>query len=430
MMSETVENINRKIKFQLDTLLFIFLCFIQLIRLLNDNGLSSHTSTSMTTIPNLTIVEQRYKQIENMNEEYQLQTVDILSRYYTGEDINEDYTKQILIEQYTTKLHDFINIAESYLIILKKNIDVNSNSDISVSNSNTNPNDISVSNPDITTHIYNIQRSIDDIQNVTITIGNSSNQNKFQECICGYQMTATDCSKMKCEQCGKLRMLCGTVFEKSQLGLADDDKTSANNGYSSNKHYKFWIEKTLAEERKELSEETSIKIKDKIKQKNIKYGKIRYRQMRQILKELHLTELNKHIPWLMKNFNGLSPPTYSFNEKKKNAIIFDKIIAIHDKIQDDDRNNRRYYPFFILKAAENQFQVLPTDTKEEAAYKREKLRIALFIHLQNSGTVKKHDAKYKEICEYHKQYYPNEDPLFYKPTDRANINEGELGGLG
>jgi hypothetical protein len=269
-----------------------------------------------------------------------------------------------------------------------------------------------------------IEKSLAEIMGINISIEN--NEQKFQECVCGTLMTITECSQMTCDICGKIRMLSGTVFEKSQLGLADDEKTNSNNGYSSNKHYKFWIEKTLAEEQKELDDVTETKIWQKIREKGIKKGKMLYREMRAVLKELHLTSLNKHIPFLMKKFDGPSPPIYSFNEKKKNAIIFDKIIAIHDNIKDDDRNNRRYYPFFILKAAETQFQILPTDTKEEIKYKREKLRIGLFIHLQNSNTVKKHDAKYKEIVDYHRKYYPNEEPLYYHPTDRANINEGIL----
>lgn len=384
-MSETIENINRKIVFQIETILMIIMMLLQLIpaesNIYND-------------------LKFRQKQVNDLHSDYQMNSVGLLAQYYNNENVDLEFTNMILINQFTSRITDIINVTKTlYMnVALKTNIGP------------------------IT--VKKIDMLLANAKSVEIIL--DQNENNFQECNCGTIMSIKDCAEMKCNDCGKIRVLRGTVFEKYQLGLPDDDKPSNNSGYTSNKHYKYWSEKTLAEEQIELSEEVENTIEKALNQKKYKRNKLLYSNMRQILKEQHLTKYNQHIPFLMKKFGGPSPPVYSFNEKKKNSIIFDKIIAIHDILKDDDRNNRRYYPYFILKAAETQFHILPTDSTNEKNYKLEKLRIALFIHLQNSNTVKKHDIKYKEICEYHKLHYPNETPLIYQPTDRAYINEGIL----
>lgn len=390
-MPETIENINRKIKFQIETVLMILL---MLMKFLPENNLL-HSE-----------IKQRHTQLIELSNEYNLTTVGLLAQYYMDENSKsessnyENFINMILTNQITSRINDIINVSKTLYMNVALQVNIGP---------------ISVKKLDnLLLSAKNVEIVLDQIEN------------NFQECVCGTTMSIKDCSEMKCDDCGKVRILRGTVFEKHQLGLPDDDKTPNNSGYTSNKHYKYWAEKTLAEEHIELMDATEELIDSAVIQRGIRRDKLLYAQMRKILKEKHLTQLNQHIPYLMKKFGGPSPPIYTFNEKKKNAIIFDKIISIHDLLKDDDRNNRRYYPYFILKATETQFRILPNDTNEIKNYKREKLRIALFIHLQNSNTVKKHDIKYKEICEYHLKHYPNEELLFYQPTDRAYINQGIL----
>jgi hypothetical protein len=384
-MPETIENINRKFIFQIESILMILMMLMQLVPA--DSPLYADIKT-------------RHTQCINLNNDYKINSVGLLVRYYENENITNDFTNMILVNQLISRISDLTNVTKMlYMkVALKTNIGP--------------------------VTVKKIDNLLLNVKSIEINIDQS--EDNFQECVCGNVMSIKDCAEMKCDDCGKIRILRGTVFEKYQLGLPDDDKPSNNSGYTSNKHYKYWAEKILAEEQIELSPENEALIESAIVQKKYKRDKLLYKHIRQILKEKKLTYLNQHIPFIMKKYGGPTPPMLSFNEKKKNSIIFDKIISIHDVLKDDDRNNRRYYPYFILKAIETQFRILPSDSNDEKIYKREKLRIALFIHLQNSNTVKKHDIKYKEICEYHRDHYPNEEPLFYQPTDRAYINEGIL----
>lgn len=590
-MPETIENLNRKFRFQFETLIIIFILlgltdkltecqadYQYIDKYCNVDYLLNYLSQTNPSISVSIMIEQfsieeifkntinyykRYLQIIKLQSEYQMNTIDIISRYYIGDDITDEFNNTIAVYRYISILHDNVNVCEKLLNELKNNqycskylndddLSIIDGSMCSGYKSVIMDNDIKSTNDTKSTHIDNTQyknperkknifkslsiphnqdvyvvnkeHSVDEMKCFTstdiiyININDSSNEmiqkamdkstmetngqisfdgrisfdernstnerklpipinngftikllimkisklinemrniyidinycdgNNYYYCSCGEKMLISESSEIKC-LCGQTKLLKGTIIERGvQMGQTEDEKIPSS-GYSSNKHYKYWIEKILANEHKELKPDEITIIERKLAEKKLTGAstkKMLYKHMRAILKESvpSLSYLNQHIPFLMKKFNGPEPPVFSFNELKTNAIIFDKIISVHDSLNNDDRNNREYYPYFILKAFETQFMILPNDSKETREYKLSKLNVVKFIHLQNPQTVKKHDLKYKQICEsYNNMECKDNDGrttiidsknknssnyLFYKPTDRSNIANGIL----
>jgi len=594
-MPETIENLNRKFRFQFETLIIIFILlgltdkltecqadYQYIDKYCNVDYLMNYLSQTNPSISVSIMIEQfnieeifktsinyykRYLQIVKLQSEYQMNTIDIISRYYIGDDITDEFNNTIAVYRYISILHDNVNVCEKLLNELKNNqycskflnddmsimdesvcsgyksvitvakstldaksiidtkstFDMKSTLDIKLStdvkssimdnsqyknperkknifkslsiphnqdvyvvnkvdeeiksftstdiiyiNINDSANEMIIPQLSIDTNektssnerkipipinngftikllTMKISKLINELKNIYIDI-NYSDGNNYYYCSCGEKMLISESSEIKC-LCGQTKLLKGTIIERGvQMGQTEDEKIPSS-GYSSNKHYKYWIEKILANEHKELKPDEISIIERKLAEKKLtgtSAKKMLYKHMRAILKESvpSLSYLNQHIPFLMKKFNGPEPPVFSFNELKTNAIIFDKIISVHDSLNNDDRNNREYYPYFILKAFETQFMILPNDNKETREYKLSKLNVVKFIHLQNPQTVKKHDLKYKQICEaYNNMECKDNDGrttiidsknknssnyLFYKPTDRSNIANGIL----
>ena len=386
-MADTIENVNRKIKHHIELLLMILLILLQLT---SEGALADN-------------IQSRMNELNGIQSEYDISTVDILTDYYSGNDVSSEFSSIIMSSQYVSKINDIGNLTRKFHGDVLREVNVG---------------------PITTTRLSNMIRSLSKLEVNLVT-----ESTRFQICECNATMSICDASQMSCSNCGKIRLLDGTTFDSNQQCITDDDhKNTTNGGYSANKHYKFWTEKIYSEERKDLTDDEETKINDGLNQCGLKTPadrkkKMKYTIMRKILKEKGLTHLNSHTSFLMKRFSGPFLEPLTFNEKKTNAIIFDKIVNILDMLY---KGNRPYYPFFILQATMHQFRILDTDDDNMVEYKKNRLRVMFFIHLQNDSTVRKHDTKMKNVCEYHNKHYPNEEPFVYKPTNCAYINDGIL----
>jgi hypothetical protein len=211
---------------------------------------------------------------------------------------------------------------------------------------------------------------------------------------------------LRCNNCGKIKNAQELSIEEHQ-NIQDSQKGKPGS-YDAMRHFYFWLERIQAKENVTIDEESNKKIDNVINRDRIKQYELNCERMRKILKEQKLTKYNDNIPTLIKIKTGKTPPQLSYAETRIFSIKFSKIIEIYDLIKSDNERNSRYYPYFILKIAEDEFKDCP-----------EKIKIREYIHLQSEETLIKHDQLYKEICA--KAVELGEQGFIYKPTERYHF---------
>ncbi len=232
------------------------------------------------------------------------------------------------------------------------------------------------------------------------------NRKNYEICKCGGHMTMiTELSELHCDKCARIKHIVGSICRDDHTNNQETTKTKQN-GYDTMRHYKFWMERIQACEKKVFSQDVLDKIESIIKRDRLTKANINCKTMRAILadcavKRDKLTNLNEHVPLLVVHFGGRSPPLLDFNENRACQIRFNKVMDLYNIVNPDGRNVP-YYPFFIYKILQHMLRG-----------NREKLRILQYIHLQKRETVIKNDLYYKEICELSDP----EDDLVYVPTD-------------
>ena len=124
--------------------------------------------------------------------------------------------------------------------------------------------------------------------------------------------------------------------------------------------------------------------------------------IRNILRELKKTELNKNIPLILKKITGIGPPSIPESIEIQVENIFTKVIEICESIKRYGRTNRNYYPYYIYKIIDN---IIPESDFENR-------RILYYIYIQSKETVELDDLDWEKICEHISE-------LTYRPTDRS-----------
>ena len=128
--------------------------------------------------------------------------------------------------------------------------------------------------------------------------------------------------------------------------------------------------------------------------------------MRDVLKDpkVRATALNDHAPLLVKLHGGPSPHVLSFHDYRTLSVRFNRAMELHDELFPGG-GNKPYYPYFIYKIIEREFQGDPV-----------KLRLLNSIHLQSRDTVMKNDKTWEQICA---RSEPS-DNFVYKSTDPSD----------
>ncbi|MEM3062831.1 MAG: hypothetical protein QW303_04725, partial [Nitrososphaerota archaeon] len=257
------------------------------------------------------------------------------------------------------------------------------------------------------------------------TIINEINQKNIDECEeCGGSMILfPESSEMRCNQCGYVYILHGTLFDDNQF-YNQQGTLSKRKRHNPNIHCEKWLNQIQACENKIID---NIKIKkiDKLAvQEYTKGGKLRpmdnlsCEQIRKWLKKLNFTELNNHAALLRKIITGLhgkpvAPPLLTNEERWEILHDFSRAMAIYEEVIKDQEllfqcgkskiHNKFYYPFCLAK-------ILSYRLKGDPRLK-ELLRC---IHFQSDSTLIKNDKTWKKICEH-----PDMDNYIYEPTDPA-----------
>ena len=197
-------------------------------------------------------------------------------------------------------------------------------------------------------------------------------------------------SELICPSCGAITTLFGTFFDDSQI-FKDNGKYTPST-YRTARHYKYWIDKTQANDNKIIPQQDLDKIRKYIETTypdDIDRERVDCLEMRKFLKILRLTKYNDDVPKLLKILIGKIPPQLNHEETQYFDMTFELAMSAYDRLERDnkiDRKNKIYIPFFIYKIAEHRFQNLP------------KIAILKYIHLQNQKTIVYNDTIWQAMC--------------------------------
>ena len=245
-------------------------------------------------------------------------------------------------------------------------------------------------------------------QSSKLTIDRIYTKCEYDVCKCGGHMCPTSMpGEITCNTCGKVKYIVGSlsrdiVSDRQHIVHNSRSCMQKQGNYDTARHYKFWSDRLQAIETKEFDPAVLKKIHDVIIADGINCKTLSCKRMRKILKDSRVneTDLNKHVPLLVKKFGGVPPPRLTHEENKLTSLKFNRIIVLYDIV--NPYGNKPYYPYFLYKIWDDMFE------KD-----RSKRRILQYIHIQSPRTVIKNDKIYKLICEASTE----EDKLEYKPTN-------------
>jgi hypothetical protein len=242
---------------------------------------------------------------------------------------------------------------------------------------------------------------------------------------CGTDMGVnSEKSELACSECGKVRELIGTAFSDAQFYNQEGQKAKSGS-FNPNRHFRFWMDRILGKESEEelgakdepgnaCGEKLLAKLRSIIRRDRKILRFITVDNVRDMLKEVNRTDLNKNVPLIMRKLTGVGPPQLPDAVYQKVEKIFSTAIEIGERIRPPERANRTYYPYYIYKILD---AILPEPkngaTKSTA---REHRRVLYYIYLQGDDTLKKNDQEWEKICEE----LPRID---WAPTDRGKAQK-------
>lgn len=247
---------------------------------------------------------------------------------------------------------------------------------------------------------------------------------------CGTPMTMySEDAELRCEECGLIILLQGTVYDDSQ----PDNQTmqgTKNKRYDPKRHCDKRLNQIQAKEEWKIPEEVITKL-DLRAQREYRYGGIirsmksmPCKQIRRWLKQEKMTKHNHHAPLIRKiitSMHGISviPPQLTIEEEQTVLIDFSTAMACYETVTqtedykrkyEKDRNRvrqrskpNRFYYWFVL------FKILSQKMRGDPRLPR----ILECIHLQSSATLAKDDDIWAMMCQCEEM-----EGYVAEPTDR------------
>jgi len=370
-MSSTIEatdeNIRKKINF-----------LKEIINLYTTCGLSI----------NLKLVEE----LKTIEEEYEINSVNILCNYYTllknykagllkkkifkkqKEHFFKEYMFFFKRENFSSKIDRLYNIFKNqFNLFLKKN-----------------------------KHLFNkeiliYKKIIYNYENITINKNiNHCDYNMCYNCE-NVMRFLTDLSKLECVKCGLTECIYGTIFEDKQF-FFQEEKRNKPGSYDYMKHCNIWIKKIQASDNSNIPVEVINNVKNVVE--NIE--NVSCKVIREVLKQNRYSKYNSSAPLIRKLITGINPPQLTDEELYLIKIYFDKIIKIYQEIKYTSKINCFYFPYFLYKIIEH---ILKNGSKKRLH------KILSCIHLQSRETLIKNDKIFSKICNQIEEFD-------YIPTDR------------
>jgi hypothetical protein len=252
--------------------------------------------------------------------------------------------------------------------------------------------------------IYLEIQNIIDIFPINIDYNIYNQYVNYRACeICGNDMEIDAVkSELICHGCSMIKPLIGVSFENIQFHMHELQKTKSGT-FNPNRHFHFWWSHILAKEDEyEVNNELFAKLHKIIKRDKKILRMLTIIDVRNMLKEIKKSDLNKNIPLILKKLTGISPPNIPEEIEIKVENIFTKVIETCEDIKRGGRINRNYYPYYIYKIIDS---IIPEEDFENR-------RILYYIYIQSKETVEGDDVDWEQICNFIPE-------LTYKPTDRT-----------
>jgi hypothetical protein len=295
------------------------------------------------------ICQRSVQEIENLIDTYQLESMDLVIQYSCAKD--EDSRKEIY---------------ENYDMFLSSNGFFQRHSEIIEKLFSSAPVEAA---PFI--HEYNQIGHMQDYVKSTSKICN--------ECHVQYDIRSKS-SDMCCPSCGIIIPLKGTYFESSE--------SSRNGPYKPSKHCEQWVKRIFGIENTKIKPELITALlecmaRDGVREPSYKLLRDNY------FKELHMAKYNCNIVKIRRMLTGKGPPIPSATKYNNICRRFDIMDELYMIVKDPSQSSRRYYPTFIRKSIEDEYEDIP------------KVRDLILsgIHIQEQKTTESHDQLYEKMCE-------------------------------
>lgn len=324
---------------------------------------------------------------------------------YSGESgkikIQTDFSHFLIVEDFSNELNTLINKIVS--VLRNQKIDIIDNT-LFIKKYKNKKRD----------YIVDLQRLFN-IFPWSINIKDINTQNiNYNQCPLCADIMIIDSSKseLRCDSCGMIRELVGTVFDDTQFYSQEGQKAKSGT-FNPNRHFQFWWSHILAKEPEEelgdkkdpdnlYGEKVLKQIRNIIARDHKVLQLLTVNDIRNILREIEKTELNKNVPLILKKITGIGPPYVPNHVTIKVENLFTKAIEIGERIKHNKRINRNYYPYYI-------YRIIEAITTEKDVELR---RILYYIYIQSKETVESDDVDWEHICKELKE-------ISYKPTDRT-----------
>jgi len=248
---------------------------------------------------------------------------------------------------------------------------------------------------------------------------------------CGELMIMyTEDAELRCDECGLILLLQGTVYDDSQPDSQSLQGTK-NKRYDPKRHCDKRLNQIQAKEDWKIPDDVINKL-DIRAQREYRHGKnlrsmkpMPCKQIRRWLKQEKMTKYNHHAPLIRKiitSMHGPSviPPQLTMDEEQEVLIDFSTAMSCYETVTqteeykrkyEKDRNRvrqrnkpNRFYYWFVL------FKILSQKLRGDPRLPR----ILECIHLQSSATLAKDDDIWAMMCQCEEM-----DGYVAEPTDRS-----------
>lgn len=239
--------------------------------------------------------------------------------------------------------------------------------------------------PNDTTH-KNKAQLLDDFLTITDPIYVSRTRHKYNP-----HMMCEDCNVLKsmipaegicvCKECGKAESI---ILDSDRPNYKECNPEKAGYPYKRINHFNEWLSLFQAKESTDIPNEVYEAIINKMKQMRIiKKNRIKIKIIKQIMKQLKLTQYYEHIPHIISKLTGVPPPTISRETEAKLRDMFKEIQKPFERHRPRDRINFLSYSYVLHKFC----QLLELDDF-----------IKCFPLLKSGEKLRQYDRIWKKIC--------------------------------
>lgn len=229
--------------------------------------------------------------------------------------------------------------------------------------------------------IAKLLKSMESITYTTKTI-----RNEIKNC-CGEPMVyESDERQLECETCGHSISMDAIVFDKAGTYAQETGSMQTiNETHEPRKHYNSWQSRILGTCLPGYDSNVVETIKNHIARQRQDVRRMKYADMRKILKQLKLTAHNNYVTHLLRDVCGISPPILPFRELELHEQICVKVMLIFEELFPD--RNHPYYPFFMQQVWAIMYRNDPV-----------KIKVCDYIHMQQPKTYRRKLDEWNRIC--------------------------------